>query len=196
MGGPAENVSGWPLESYPFKDSKKRPVSNWWKIAVLQPNGFIRVDETKNMVKDLSGKEVEVVSVKRFEQFVTSLDGPASDNEELRGLCMTSRIYPEDIRRIEEEFGGKPSIVLMGLWARWDGKQWIKTDRTKTASPLYYTDVTDKYFDEWRKEAYNGEYEDPYKDTKRPTTHLDDMNKRLADLEKENAALKAAAVKK
>ena len=51
MGGPAENVSGWPLESYPFKDSKKRPVSNWWKIAVLQPNGFIRVDETKNMVK-------------------------------------------------------------------------------------------------------------------------------------------------
>jgi len=191
-----EDVQGWPMERYPFKHpGTGKPISNYWKLVVKRPDGTHDFKIWTGTRYNEKTKQDEVVTLPTHAKvrMITSLAGvPRKDADpfEESGMTMTDGISPDEVRRAEEWIEGKPSLVTMGLWAKWENGKWELTDRKKVSCPLYWLDVTDKYFDEWRPKAYDNEFPDPYVNQKRPYTRIEELQLKEKEIEKENAALK------
>jgi hypothetical protein len=181
-----EHVDTWPMEKYPFKMEDGRPVSNYFKLTVLEYDGRASYHYWKGVSTDEKGNKTEVTKeLQPKTTMVTSLPGilrRGQDLEEMGGQTMTPCIGPVDLRKQEELLDGKPTVVQMGLWASWDGTKWVKDDVKKVNSPRYWRDVTDEYYEKWRKAAYDG-FDDPFADKIRPFTRQQEMEKKAREVE-------------
>jgi hypothetical protein len=186
------HVSDWPMDSYPFRHPVSlEPVTSIFKVFVQDYDGRVEIRKQTFKDKDGNGNVVDkTVSLQPKQEFLTTGQGvpkKGMDLEEYWG--MKDCIPAEDLRLMEERLGGKPSLVMMGLWAEWKGDRWVKTDMKKVASPLYYVDVTDKYYEKWRPAAYKSDH-DPYEGQHRPYTRLQELALEKARLEKEAVTMR------
>jgi hypothetical protein len=200
-------VENWPMESYPWKTEGKRSdfggkkvsdiYTNFFKAEVRNYDGtmsfhtFQARDGAGNIVTiPMDGSE-GVQNVPKVYGITTPIKPvPPKQNEadpEWNGN--KSRIHPVDLREMEEKIGGKPTSVLAGLWFRWneERKKWEPINYEKTTHPLYWADVTERYYESWRPEAYKEAF-DPFENQKRPYTRIQEMKKEAAAREAELAA--------
>lgn len=208
----ADHVDSWPYEKYPMKGPDGKPVSNWWKLTVLEYDGRQSFHYWKGQVKKDDGTVEEQTKQLQPKQYlVTSLgDMPRKDDdpEESSGLKMTSKIPSIEIVKAEQKIGGKPTLVQMGVWGKWDGEKWVMDDRKKVPMPRYWRDMTEEYYGKehyhngWREQAYKetGE-EDLFANAKRPYTQyqqairteeklLQELKEKENLIEQQNAELK------
>ena len=169
------HVDDWDLGTYPEKDPRdKKAGSDKFRLVVKLKNGEMDWFYTP---RRRDGKMVdEKHQPKQF--YVTGVGN-------VRKATVVSRIAPEDIRIAEERVGGKPSEIQMALWCYpvWDGSnkivKWNRVDREKEVKPAAWRTIPIETYKEWRKDAYNEDFPDPYADRPWPTT-------RLQELESEN----------
>ena len=188
----AIRTESWPLGSYPLKDpSSGKAVSSHFKMAVLDDSGRVVFHKVRDFVSDEEGKKVEIE--KQVHERIAivsrlkSMPRKGMDPEEHSG--MVDKIPGADIRMAEEKIGCKPHIVLMGLYGMWNGLKWVMQDPMKTRLPLYWVDVTEAYYKEWRELAYEG-MDDPFAGQLRPYSRVQKLEKDLAESEAKLAAKK------
>jgi hypothetical protein len=185
------DVQEWDLGGYPDRDVRtKRAGSDFYKLSFLNYNGNVEIKRVPVMVKE-NGVMVEREDSGGPRTWAVTGGG----SHGTKNIQFVSEIYPADIRRAEEEIGGKPSIVLMGLWYHpeysVEGKivKWVGVDRRKASVPPYFRDVTNEYYEIWRPKAYGESYPDPYVDQKRPITRFQEMNSELVKVRAVNEKL-------
>ena len=210
-------VGEWPMGSYPWlvTESKKYPdpemrdkrvyagdiYTNFFKVEVRRPDGTLDfktyqpVDAiTKKKATDEEGNPIFLPSEQKVTSVTTALLDPVprldESDREWRGV--RSKIHSVDLRRVEREIEGRPSSVLAALWFKWDGQTWEPVDRDKVRHPLFWYDVSERY-ETWRKDAYENMV-DPYKEQKRPYTRIQEMEKKMRELEAQLAEKQGAPV--
>jgi len=193
-----QGVDAWDYSKYPDKHPMTgEPVSNVWKLSVLDPHGRMQFKYVKEKVKvqdeetgELVTKEVQTPMGSRF-ALVTSLDARprGADADEEAGQVMTDKIMPEDIRNAELKIEGRPTVVQMGVWGKFVDGKWVMQDKRKSNFPENWRNVTEKY-KVWRKKAYELQ-DDPYKDQPWPQTMVQTMEEQLEAEKKEKERLQA-----
>jgi hypothetical protein len=186
-------VENWPMESYPWrpdwKGQKKGLIyTTHWKFEFRKKDGTMdfKMWEGVQEEVDESGKKVEVPVKVPYQAKVATVYRTAkpfvepSDEGDREWMGFMSVIPPEDIRRAENEIGGKPTGVLAGLWHKWDGNTWVELDMEKVRVPLYWLDVTDLYYKVMREDAYFNKF-DPYKGQERPYTKIQELELKLRE---------------
>src|SRR6185436_13042078 len=178
------DVNTWDMADYPDVDPRTgKPASDWFKLAFLTANGDVAFKTYKFKNKD--GVEVEA----KGDRIEAAITGGGGVEKVVRGvkrivdhIPKVSFPAPQDIRTAEKEIGCKPTVVRMGLWHTPvlddDGKvlNWEPVDRKKINSPIYWRDVTEEYYRDWRTQAYGaGIAVDPYKSQQRPYTRMQEL---------------------
>jgi hypothetical protein len=193
-------VEEWDLKNYPAKDKRdEKPGSDYFLLVFKDKTGKVGMKTYREKRRDESGRLIldedtgkPIVETVEYEQRKWAVVGGAKEG--MKNYPVTSRIMPEDLRRAEEMIEGKPTEVLMGLWyyPLYVGDRitkWVAIDRKKAVSPPFKRDVTDLYYSEWRKAAYDDDNADPYQGQHRPYTQIQ-------ELELENKKLREAVAKK
>jgi len=196
-----KDVQDWDLSSYPEKDPRNsKPGSVWFRMAYLTKDGLVDYKKVPSTVRDASGKNVTMeanAGPRRWD--ITGGIGKSGESDGYQGQP-SAEIEGPDLIRAEQQIGGKPSIVLMGLTYEPEFNEdgeilgWKQQDLKKSRQPKFWRDVTDLYYQHWRPKAYLKSV-DPFKNQKRPFTKIQELREEnaviTASLQKENEELKA-----
>ena len=191
----ADRVESWPMEGYPWRNRDGDILTNFFKLEIHDADGRTAFhtyraktmtqdgEEREVMVEDkATGKKVPMDVAYALREFgvTTNRNLPAPGqriDETWHG--MRYRIPAVDLRTAEKEIGGKPTMVKVGLWHRYQDGEWEAMDLEKLPYPPFWADITDRYY-EWRLKAYEG-IRDPYASQQRPYTKMQVLRKEHED---------------
>lgn len=189
------SIETWPMGTYPWRTKEERTKfggkvefdihTNFFKAEVRNYDGTMAFQTFK--MKDERGNIVEVAGPPKEAGVKSVLNPipPEMNEDATEWAGNKSRIWPVDLRAMEKALGGQPTSVLAGLWFKYipETESWEAVDQDKVRYPLYWTDVSERYFNTWRPAAYQG-FIDPYKNQKRPITRMMELqmaNKKLEE---------------